>query len=393
MFNVHLVNDLTREMERIGVSSDGIEIMKKKGDFYKIKLSNVPLKGAILLKQEALAAGMECSLPWCTAALNCDKTLAILFGTERQFGILIKKMKLQPFKGAQMAEEIEKCISNSNIENYVIEAKEYSIKIPPFRIMGILNVTPDSFSDGGKFLTVENAVEHAKQMIKEGADIIDVGGESSRPYSSPVDADEEMKRVVPVIDALEDLKIPISVDTYKPIVADKALAHGASIVNDISGLRKDEMIRVIREHDAAVVIMHMQGEPKNMQANPRYKDVVGEVLAFLRNRAEFAEKNGIESNKIIIDPGIGFGKRVEDNLMLIKSLRSFKCLGFPVLIGVSRKSYIGKILNTDVNERLEGTLSSNVISMLNGAVIFRVHDVKENFKALKIADEIRRCFV
>ncbi len=393
MFNLHAVGDLIEEMKRIGVSADGIEIMQKKGEFYTLKLENIPLKGALLLKQEALAVGMECALPWCTAALNCDTTDAILFGTLRQFEILVEKMKLQPFKSVVMADEIQECISNLRNEPEFFMARGEKISVSPFSIMGILNVTPDSFSDGGMYNDVESAVKRAREMVKQGANIIDVGGESSRPFSEPVSAEEEMRRVLPVIESISDLKVPISVDTYKPEVVEEALKRGASIVNDISGLRSDEMVRVVKDYDAGVVIMHMKGEPRNMQLNPHYDDVVSEVLKFLRERVEYAVQKGVRAKNIVIDPGIGFGKRVEDNLMLLKSIRAFTSLGIPVLVGVSRKSYIGKVLDTDVNERLEGTIASNVIAYINGAKIFRVHDVEENLRALKMASEIRGAFI
>jgi len=388
MFNAHIINDVEEAMKKIGVSEDGIEIMREKGKFYGIKLEDIPLKAALLLKQEALAADMECALPWCTAALKCDTTDAILFGTERQFKILIEKMKKQPFKGKIIAEEMEESIENYCTYEFEIRARNYRINVPPIKIMGILNVTPDSFSDGGKYYTVENAVKRVHEMVREGADIIDIGGESSRPFSSPVSEEEELGRVIPVLENLDDLKVPISIDTYKPRVAEEALKRGASIVNDIYGLRKEGMAEVIKDYDSAVVIMHMKGEPKNMQLNPTYEDTVAEIIRFLRNRIEFAISKGIEEDKIIIDPGIGFGKRVKDNLVILKNLNSFKSLGKPILIGTSRKSFIGKILNLDVEERLEGTIASNIVAVLKGASIVRVHDVKENIRAIKIAEAI-----
>ncbi len=380
--------DLEEMMRRIGVSDDGIEIMSKKGDFYTIRLHKIPLKGAILLKQEALAAGMECALPWCTAALKCDPVDAILMGTSRQFQILARKMRFQPFKGPQIAEEIEEAIENYNRREFSIKARDFTIEIPPVKIMGILNVTPDSFSDGGKFNRVDRAVEHAHRMVKEGADIIDIGGESSRPFSSPVSEEEELRRVIPVLEELSELKVPISIDTYKSKVAEEALKRGVSIVNDIFGLRREGMAEVIADYGAAVVIMHMKGEPKNMQMNPHYEDVIGEIMNFFRERVEFAVRKGIEEDRIILDPGIGFGKRVEDNLTIIKHLDAFRTLGFPLLIGVSRKSYMGKLFNLDVDERLETTIASNVVSVLNGASILRVHDVKENLRAVRMAEAI-----
>ncbi len=385
MFNAHIVESIVDEMRRMGVSVDGIEIMRKKGNFYAIKLVGIPLKGAIILKQEALAAGMECALPWCTASLTCENTDALLFGTERQFEILVEKMKQQPFKGSIMAREIEETLRNYKKDRFVVRARDHKIEVTPFKVMGVLNVTPDSFSDGGKYLSAESAVEHARRMVEEGADIIDIGGESSRPFSSPISVEEELNRVIPVLDELGDIKVPISIDTYKPEVAEEALKRGVSIVNDIFGLRREGMAKVIKDYDAAVVIMHMKGEPKNMQVNPTYENVIGEIISFLRKRIEFALSKGIEEDRIIIDPGIGFGKRVEDNLVIINNLKSFKSLGYPILIGTSRKSFIGKTLNLNVGERLEGTIASNVIALMNGAHIFRVHDVRENLRALKMA--------
>ena len=393
MFNVLVSSkkgDLKALMEKIGVTPEGIEIMGKKGEFLIVRLEDLPLKGALILKQEALAAGMDCALPWCTAALTCEKTPAILFGTLRQFEILIDKMKLQPFKGRDMAEEIEEAIRKYRKDEFKIRARDFNIEIPPVKIMGILNVTPDSFSDGGKYLNVDRAVDRAREMEKEGADIIDIGGESSRPFSSPITQKEELRRIIPVLKELDDLKIPISVDTYKPMVAEEALKHGASIVNDIFGLRKEGMAEVIKEYDAAVIIMHMKGEPRNMQMNPHYEDTIGEIAKFLRKRVDFALKKGIDEDKIIIDPGIGFGKRVGDNLRILKYLDNFKSLGFPLLVGASRKSYIGKILNLPVEERLEATLASDVLAVLNGASILRVHDVKEHVRAIRLTEEIMK---
>jgi len=375
-------------MEKIGVTPEGIEIMAKKGEFFVVRMEDLPLKGALLLKQEALAAGMECALPWCTAALTCEKTPAILFGTLRQFEILTNKMMLQPFKGKIMAQEIENAINNYRKDEFVVRAGDFKIEIPPLKIMGILNVTPDSFSDGGRYLDVDTAVQRAREMVKEGADIIDIGGESSRPFSSPVSEEEELRRVIPVLEELDGLKVPISIDTYKPKVAEEALKRGASIVNDIYGLRRDGMAEVVRDYDAAVVIMHMKGEPRNMQVNPQYEDTIGEIAKFLRERAEFAMKVGIEESKIILDPGIGFGKRVEDNLRILNNLAYLKSLGFPLLIGASRKSYMGKLFNLDVSERLETTIASNIIASINGASILRVHDVKENVRAIRMVEEI-----
>ena len=247
---------------------------------------------------------------------------------------------------------------------------------PPV-IMGIVNVTPDSFSDGGEYYAVDKAVERALEMEQNGAQIIDIGGESSRPGADPVGLQEELQRTIPVIRALRrQSAVPISIDTYKSEVARSALDAGADMVNDISALRKDpQMADVVAKADCPVIIMHMKGEPRNMQKNPYYDDVLAEIYHFFAGRIGALEAAGI--HKIILDPGIGFGKRVEDNLRLIRDLKDFSYLGKPLLIGVSRKSFIGQVLNKDVNERLLGTVVANIFASIHSAAILRVHDVAE----------------
>lgn len=255
-------------------------------------------------------------------------------------------------------------------------------------IMGILNVTPDSFSDGGLFLDVDKAVKHAKQMVKDGADIIDIGGESTRPGSGSVSEEKELKRIKPVIKRLlKEVDVSISIDTYKPKVAEECLDLGAHLINDITGLRNEEMIDVVAKYKVPVVIMHMKGEPKNMQQNPTYNDVVKDIKKFLSEKISEAKKEGIKD--IIIDPGIGFGKTTEHNLQILKRLSKFKDLKCPILVGPSRKSFIGNSSGVPVNERLEGTLAAISIAVMNGASIVRVHDVKECKRAIQIADAIK----
>lgn len=261
--------------------------------------------------------------------------------------------------------------------------------------MGVLNVTPDSFSDGGLYLSKNMAVEHALKMQDEDADIIDIGGESTRPGAERVSAKEEIKRVVPVIEKLvKKIKIPISIDTYKSAVAKAALSAGASIVNDISGLRFDtKMPEVIAQYQVPVVIMHIKGTPKNMQKDPTYKALIPEVMDYLRGGIEIAQRAGVAKDKIIIDPGIGFGKTVEHNLEIIKHLNEFTGFEKPILLGPSRKSFIGKTLgDLAVTERLEGTAAAIAIGIFNGANIVRVHDVKAMVRVAKIADGIKRGF-
>jgi dihydropteroate synthase len=255
-------------------------------------------------------------------------------------------------------------------------------------LMGILNVTPDSFSDGGKFNSTEDAVNYAIKMVYEGADIIDVGGESTRPGSTQISVDEELKRVLPVIEQLvKQTNVLISIDTYKSDVAELALNAGAQIVNDISGLHFDpKMASVVAKLNGSLVVMHIKGTPRTMQANPEYNNLITEVKSYLEKSVNLAVSGGVK--QIIVDPGIGFGKTVEHNLEIIKQLHVFSDLGYPIMTGPSRKSFIGKILNVDVDDRLEGTAAAVAACVMNGASIVRVHDVRAMKRVVGLIDAI-----
>ncbi|MFH1227832.1 MAG: dihydropteroate synthase [Planctomycetota bacterium] len=258
-------------------------------------------------------------------------------------------------------------------------------------IMGILNVTPDSFSDGGKFYNHKHAIKHALKMVESGADIIDIGGESTRPGAQQISLSEELKRVIPIIKTIIKLRpcTIISIDTYKSKVAEAAINAGARIINDISGLLFDkQMPDVAYKYKTPVVIMHIKGTPRNMQDNPYYKNIIKEIKEYFRRKIAFALSKGINKNQIIIDPGIGFGKRLEDNYVILKRLSELKTLGYPILVGPSRKAFIGKALNLPPGERLFGTVASVAISILNGANIVRVHDVSEMKQVSVICDNI-----
>jgi len=257
-------------------------------------------------------------------------------------------------------------------------------------IMGVLNITPDSFSDVGKFYDAGLAVKRGLKMIEEGADFIDVGGESTRPGADSISLSEELKRVLPVIEKLKmSTKIPISIDTYKSTVAEPALDAGSVIVNDISGLHFDpRMVEVVAKHRASLILMHIKGTPKTMQADPVYKDVVEEICSYLQKGIQIAEDKGVE--QILVDPGIGFGKTVEHNLQILKNLRSLERFAYPILIGPSRKSFIGNILNLPIDQRLEGTAAASAVAIMNGANILRVHEVKQIKRIARIVDEIVR---
>lgn len=258
-------------------------------------------------------------------------------------------------------------------------------------IMGILNVTPDSFYDGGRYYGLEKAVERAHILAGEGADIIDIGGESTRPGSKRISASEEIDRVCPVIEAVrKDIGVPISIDTYKSGVAEEALKLGASIVNDISGLAYDpEMARVVAGHNAYIVLMHIRGTPENMQINPKYENLLEDIYVYLENASKEALRNGIVPERIIIDPGIGFGKTLEDNYRILRNLRYFRKMGFPLLVGVSRKSLIGKLYDGD-SDRLYATIALNSVSIMSGADIIRVHDVRAHALALKSLEMLKK---
>jgi dihydropteroate synthase len=259
-------------------------------------------------------------------------------------------------------------------------------------VMGIINVTPDSFSGDGLGADAAAAIAQGKQMVADGADILDVGGESTRPGAEAVSLEEELARVLPVVEGLaREVDVPISIDTYKSRVAEEALARGASIVNDISGLHADEeMARAAAAAGAPVVVMHIQGTPRDMQKNPRYADVIGEISDYLEEAIARAEAAGIGRDQVVVDPGIGFGKKLEHNLEILRRLREFRCLGCPVMVGTSRKSMIGMVLDLPAEERLEGTAATVALAVAGGADIVRVHDVKEMVRVARVADAIAR---
>ncbi|RJP24681.1 MAG: dihydropteroate synthase [Candidatus Abyssobacteria bacterium SURF_5] len=257
-------------------------------------------------------------------------------------------------------------------------------------IMGILNVTPDSFSDAGRFYRFDAAVAQAEKMAEDGADIIDIGGESTRPGAESVSEEEEARRVIPVIEYLvKRATVPISIDTCKAGIARRALDAGAQMVNDVTALRFDpQLAEVVAEYRCPVILMHMLGEPKTMQENPRYDAVIPEIISFLQARIDFALQRGIDPEQIIVDPGIGFGKTVEHNLEILRELARLKALGRPILVGPSRKSTIGKILGTGFEDRVEGTAAAVTVSIMGGAHIVRVHDVKQMARVSKMTDAI-----
>jgi dihydropteroate synthase len=266
--------------------------------------------------------------------------------------------------------------------------RRYSLPLSRPLVMGVVNVTPDSFSDGGMYQDAARAIAHARQLIADGAAILDIGGESTRPGAHPVSADEELARVLPVLTRLLDAGVPLSVDTSKPEVMRKVLAAGADMINDINGFRADGALDIVAESGAGLCIMHMQGEPRTMQADPHYDDVVSEVGAFLRERALSAERAGIARQRLLVDPGFGFGKSLAHNLELLRHLGRIVDLGWPVLAGLSRKSMLGRITGRAVEERVHASVAAALLAVVNGARIVRAHDVRATCDALSIFNAV-----
>jgi dihydropteroate synthase len=365
--------------------------MEGKTLHFNLKVEGIEPRTANLLKQEMLSLGGDVAVDGRGLDCSAKQTDALLMGTQKHFEKLIPKLEQYPNLEA-LGRSIKETLKNVSKTRYSIHCRNRTLTLGKRTlIMGILNVTPDSFSDGGLFFDHDKAVSHGLKMVEEGADIIDIGGESTRPGSKPIELDEELRRVIPIIESLvKEADVPISIDTYKSTVAQRAIEAGAEIVNDISGLHFDpELAKVAAKGNTPLILMHIRGTPETMQKSVHYDSLFSEILLYLKDSIQRAESAGLDPGQIIIDPGIGFGKTVEDNLLIIKYLHEFRILGKPILLGTSRKSFIGKILNAEVEERLEGTLSSIAIGVLKGAHIIRTHDVLQARKAVAIADAIR----
>jgi dihydropteroate synthase len=379
------------QMRKVGVDATGIKWMKEKTLHFNLRMEGINARTANLLKQEMLSLGGDAAVDRRGLDCSAKSTDAILMGTQEQFEKLITKLDqypdLQPLAGP-----LKETFENISKTHYSIRCRKRTFILGKRTLlMGVLNVTPDSFSDGGLYFDKEKAIAQGLRMVEEGADLLDIGGESTRPGSKPLGLEEELRRVIPVIKSLaKEVDAPISIDTYKSTVAQKAFEAGAGMINDISGLHFDPgLAHFAAKEDIPLILMHIRGTPEMMQKDVHYDSLFSEILLYLKDSIQRAESAGVEPQQIIIDPGIGFGKTVEDNLLIIKNLFEFRILGKPILLGTSRKSFIGKILNSDVTDRLEGTLSSIAIGVLNGAHIIRCHDVLQAKKAIAVADAIR----
>lgn len=392
LINIASYDEAVRELNAIGVDSTGVTLMAPKMTHLNIKLDGLTCAQANILKQDMLSLGGDAAVHSRAVNFKVDRTDCILMGTTKQFERLAKKLRIQPFGLKQHALELSRLLhSIKSVPPQLKTVKKTFVFGERTFIMGILNVTPDSFSEKGIFFDTDSAVRRGMEMAEEGADIIDIGGESTRPGAEQVSAEEELKRVIPVIERLAPkIKVPISIDTYKAEVAKRAMEAGAEIINDISGLRFDHaMSHVAASSGAAVIIMHIKGTPKEMQLSPTYQSLITEVIGYLEEGIMIAEDAGIQPDRVVIDPGIGFGKTIEHNLTIMKNLEAFRALAKPILLGTSRKSFIGKVTGADVDDRLTGTAATLAIGIMNGADIVRVHDVKEGAQAARMADAIK----
>ena len=390
---LHITNasEAIHQMKKMGVDPTGVRLMEGKTLHFNLKVEGIEPRTANLLKQEMLALGGDVAVDGRGLDCSTEKTDALLMGTQKHFEKLILKLEQYPTLNP-LGQSVKQTLKNISKTQYAIRCRKRTLTLGKRTLlMGVLNVTPDSFSDGGLFFDKEKAIFHGMRLVEEGADIIDIGGESTKPGSKPLELEEELRRVIPVIESIaKEADVPISIDTYKSTVAQRAVEAGAEIVNDISGLHFDpDLANVAAKGNIPLILMHIRGTPETMQKNVHYDSLFSEILHYLKDSIQRAESAGLAPGQIIVDPGIGFGKTVEDNLLIIKNLHEFRVLGKPILLGTSRKSFIGKILNAEAEDRLEGTLSSMAIGVLNGAHIIRSHDVLQAKKALAVADAIR----
>ena len=386
---IHNQEEAKKFLAEIDIDPRAFAYMVPKAVFHCIKLKHIQCRAANIIKQEMLSKGGEAAVKKDTL-LGQGHTDVLLMGTLKHYRLLIKKLKVQPLGLRELADEIQAILNNLEPARQTMQLAnggtlEFGQKT---LVMGILNVTPDSFSDGGKFYDKEIAIKHALEMLEQGADIIDIGGASSRPDSEMADEAEEIRRVLPVVERLAREKTIISIDTFRAGVARACLEKGAHIINDIGRLQLDpDLLGVLVKHQAPVILMHNRMQ---FRAGEPYNDLVADICEELEESIEQAVKAGLSADKIIIDPGVGFGKTPEENLAIINRLREFRSLGKPVLLGVSRKSFIGKTLGLEVDERLEASLAAAVMGIINGADIVRVHDVTATKRAALITDAALR---
>lgn len=395
-FNAHIIeiNNLRQaeiELSKIECDKAGISIMSNKATFKIIKMQKVSAKDANLLKQTFLAKGGEVAVARGTADLSIPHTDVLICATLKQYKLALAQLKIQPWGLPKIAKAIEHVLYTSDQfpkREYFLDKHTLSIMPRRTLIMGILNFTPDSFSDGGQYNTIDTALRHVEEMIKNGADIIDIGAESTRPYGGAlkISAEEEINRLAPFLEKVLSISsVPISVDTYKASVALEALNLGAHMINDVWGLQRDaEMAKVVAQYDVPVIIMH------NQEGSYYKQDIMLHIYDFLQTSINIGLEAGIDFKRFIVDPGIGFGKTLEQNLIVMSRLEELKSLGCPILLGTSRKRFIGDVLNLPVEDRVEGTGATVSVGITKGSNIIRVHDVKAMARIAKMTDMMMR---
>jgi dihydropteroate synthase len=408
-FNVRVLNldspeRIKEEMEKIGASPPGVKIMTPKASFRIVKLEGLNFAAANILKQEMLSRGGDVVTSRSVYTTKESDSDVLLLGTLRQYDDLLAKLRMQPLKSLlAMASDLEQALawySGDGMQPLEVGERLFEWGTKTY-IMGVVNVTPDSFSGDGLGDDVERALDQALRMAEEGADLLDVGGESTRPGSEPVGSEEELRRVIPVIEALaKRTDVPISIDTYKADVASQAVAAGASLINDVWGLRMDPQLgEVAAQHQVPLVLMHNRSKPKDAVQTERlggrylgveYEDLMADIVRELRESVDLALEAGVARDRLIVDPGIGFGKTVEQNLQVVSDLSQLKVLGRPILLGPSRKSFIGYTLDLPPDERMEGTAAAVAVGITRGADIVRVHDVREIARVVRLTDAIVR---
>jgi len=383
--------DLEQELARVGADALSWPIFRAKSRVVAVRIDRLSTAGANILKQTAIACGGDCAVNRAVASGRVRHTDVVLFLTPRQLQSLVYRLASQPECVARLVPDLIELSGHVQMSMCVIKLGRRKVDLGRrTHVMGILNVTPDSFSDGGRFLEPSAALDRATAMADEGADFIDIGAESTRPGSLPVAANEQLARLLPVLRVVKKrVNAPVSIDTTDARVAETALRHGADMINDVSALSGDRrMAAVVARAGVPCILMHMKGKPRTMQRSPEYADVMGEIVGSLDAALRRGEDAGIDRKQMLVDPGIGFGKTVAHNLEILRRLAELQSLGVPLVVGPSRKRFIGVVTDSADGERVDGTIAACVLAAANGANVLRVHDVKPVVKALRLADAV-----
>ncbi|MCI4321817.1 MAG: dihydropteroate synthase [Thermoplasmata archaeon] len=386
--------EVARELAKTGSEPEGVALIARKGIVWLVRIDDVSLKAAPLLKQELLAVGGDAAQARGIADHSVDRSVVVLAATAGEYQRVVAKLDRQPFHLGDLGRAVELAIRNyTHAAPRIIGGAHRRLTVGDRpKVMGVVNVTPDSFSDGGDFLSPGDAIARAEGLVREGADVVDIGAESTRPGASPTSPEVEWSRLAPVLTALHArLDRPISVDTRHAEVARQAVDAGADWVNDVSGLRDPAMRRVVADTGAAAVVMHLRGDPTTMQSDTHYGELRDEVFGWLADATATAMADGMAADRLLVDPGLGFGKTAEQNFELLGHVGELRSLGFPVVVGASRKSFLGAVSGTEsAKDRKDASVAAAVLAAMRGAEIVRVHDVRETVRALSVVDAVRK---